>query len=67
MTGGTGERANADGQRHCCQPDRRMDEPADPCGSDPTGLLAFGAVGVALGDQAQHSQVPTCVCVGRWR
>ena len=54
-------RADADGQGHGCKPDRGMDEPADPCGSDSSRLLAFGAVGVAVGDQAQHGQVPTCV------
>lgn len=58
----TYKRADADGQGHCSQPDRRMDEPADPRRSDSTPLLgAVAAFGVVVGDQAQHGQMPAGV------
>ena len=57
MAAGTGVGPDSDGQRHRCQPDRRMDEFADPRCPDPSALLAVGAGVVLVGDQAKHGQV----------
>lgn len=61
MAAGASVGADTNGQCHRCQPDRWMDEFADPRGPDESALSAVWAGVVVVGDQAQHGQVPSSV------